>query len=100
MFFAAKLGGVSSLWPKIAILRDPPPLKVFLAASLSAQVFKYLFNLSLFEPEFIIVFCFICVQDKDIKSEVCQLFNESNLPGVFWKKMRKLVVFFEKPLCS
>ena len=29
MFFAANLGGVSSLWPKAVILRDP--LKVFLA---------------------------------------------------------------------
>ena len=57
--------------------------------------YKYLFNLSLFEPDFIIVFCFISVKDKDVKSEVCQLFNESNLPGVFWRKMSKLVVFFD-----
>ena len=34
MFFAANLGGVSTLWPKAAILRAPP-LKVFLAASLT-----------------------------------------------------------------
>ena len=33
MFCAANLGGVSTLWAKAAILRDPP-LKVFLAASL------------------------------------------------------------------
>ena len=93
MLFAANLGGVSKLRPKVMILRDPH-LKVFLAASLTAQVFKYLFNLSHFEPDIIIVFCFIRVQDKDVKSEVRQLFNESNLPAVFWRKMSKLVVFF------
>ena len=38
MTFVAKLGGVSTLWPKAARLRDPPPLRMFLAASLSVKI--------------------------------------------------------------
>ena len=38
MTFVAELGGVSTLRPKAARLRDPP-LRMFLAASLSGKLF-------------------------------------------------------------